>query len=285
PGDQARYTLGGVDGALARQPHLLAEVLLPGRVVVVAPRPLLLLDRTVPRGEAGDDAVHHLVAVGQRELLRPPQLADVGPELVGALDQVREVVVGQRDPPALHRLLRDPDVVRGDLVADAPRTRVQEQPHVAPLVDGDLDEVVARPERPGLERPVAPGAAGAETPRLSPPPDSGPARSIAVRSAARSPVSSSRWYWVRTAAIPHPMSTPTAAGMIAPRVGIPEPTVAPLPRCASGISATCGKMNGRDAVASACARVLGSTMLAQFMSRLLTCCPLTTVGPAPLRGE
>ena len=33
----------------------------------------------------------------------------------------------------------------------------------------------------------------------------------------------------RTAPIPHPMSTPTAAGMIAPRVGITEPTVAPMP--------------------------------------------------------
>ena len=40
---------------------------------------------------------------------------------------------------------------------------------------------------------------------------------------------------LRTAIIPQPMSTPTAAGMMAPLVGITEPTVAPLPRCTSGI--------------------------------------------------
>jgi hypothetical protein len=68
------------------------------------------------------------------------------------------------------------------------------------------------------------------------------------------------------------MSTPTAAGMIAPSVGITEPTVAPLPRWASGMRATCGKMNGSDAVASACAWVSGSRMLAQLTSRSLMRC-------------
>jgi hypothetical protein len=34
---------------------------------------------------------------------------------------------------------------------------------------------------------------------------------------------------VRVAIMPQPISTPTAAGMIAPLVGITEPTVAPLP--------------------------------------------------------
>ena len=42
----------------------------------------------------------------------------------------------------------------------------------------------------------------------------------------------------RTAFIPQPMSTPTAAGMIACRVGITLPTVAPIPACTSGIAAT-----------------------------------------------
>jgi len=54
------------------------------------------------------------------------------------------------------------------------------------------------------------------------------------------PSMSVRVNWVRTAAMPQPMSTPTAAGMIAPSVGITDPTVDPLPRCASGISARCG---------------------------------------------
>jgi hypothetical protein len=35
---------------------------------------------------------------------------------------------------------------------------------------------------------------------------------------------------VLIAAIPHPMSTPTAAGMMAPMVGMTLPTVAPMPQ-------------------------------------------------------
>jgi hypothetical protein len=35
---------------------------------------------------------------------------------------------------------------------------------------------------------------------------------------------------VLTAIMPQPMSTPTAAGMIAPLVGITLPTVAPIPK-------------------------------------------------------
>jgi hypothetical protein len=76
---------------------------------------------------------------------------------------------------------------------------------------------------------------------------------------------------VRTAIIPQPMSTPTAAGMIAPSVGMTDPTVAPLPRCASGISARYGWMNGIAAVRSACSRVLGSRMDAQLSRRPLIC--------------
>ena len=49
---------------------------------------------------------------------------------------------------------------------------------------------------------------------------------------------------VCTAIMPQPMSTPTAAGMIAPLVGITEPTVAPMPQCTSGMTATCLWMNG-----------------------------------------
>ena len=62
---------------------------------------------------------------------------------------------------------------------------------------------------------------------------------LAQRLAGR-PGRSAAVNWVRTAIIPQPMSTPTAAGMIAPSVGMTLPTVAPLPRWASGISATCG---------------------------------------------
>ena len=40
------------------------------------------------------------------------------------------------------------------------------------------------------------------------------------------------------AIMPQPMSTPTADGITAPVVGMTEPTVAPMPTCASGMSAT-----------------------------------------------
>ncbi len=43
------------------------------------------------------------------------------------------------------------------------------------------------------------------------------------------------------------MSTPTAAGMIALKVGITEPTVAPIPKCTSGMAAMCLKTIGRRA--------------------------------------
>ena len=49
---------------------------------------------------------------------------------------------------------------------------------------------------------------------------------------------------VFAAIMPQPMSTPTAAGMIALSVGMHEPTVAPNPKWQSGITATCLKMNG-----------------------------------------
>ena len=90
--------------------------------------------------------------------------------------------------------------------------------------------------------------------------------SICSRSLGRSPRPRTASFVipVLTAIIPQPMSTPTAAGMIAPRVGITDPTVAPLPRWASGISARCGWMNGIVAVMTACARVFSSSTDAQL---------------------
>ena len=63
---------------------------------------------------------------------------------------------------------------------------------------------------------------------------------------------------MRTAAMPQPMSTPTAAGTIAPFVGITLPTVAPRPQCTSGMAATHLKMNGSRAVFRSCCAALGS---------------------------
>lgn len=49
------------------------------------------------------------------------------------------------------------------------------------------------------------------------------------------------------------------AGIIAPTVGITEPTVHPLPTWASGITATCGLTIGSDAAATNCFSASGST--------------------------
>jgi hypothetical protein len=56
------------------------------------------------------------------------------------------------------------------------------------------------------------------------------ARKLSGRSFAASVVS--------TAIMPQPRSTPTAAGMMAPSVGMTLPTVAPMPQCTSGMAAT-----------------------------------------------
>jgi hypothetical protein len=57
--------------------------------------------------------------VQQRELLRPPQVPDVRPELGLTFDEVSQVSVGQGDPAALALVPRDLDVLGGQLVADA----------------------------------------------------------------------------------------------------------------------------------------------------------------------
>jgi hypothetical protein len=84
-------------------------------------------------------------------------------------------------------------------------------------------------------------------------------RSIADRNAARLSGKSLAVSVVRCAIIPQPISTPTAAGTIAPLVGITLPTVAPMPQCTSGITATCRCTNGSDATFRNCCRALAST--------------------------
>ena len=72
---------------------------------------------------------------------------------------------------------------------------------------------------------------------------------------------------VLAAIIPQPMSTPTAAGMIvSDHVGMTLPTVAPMPRWASGISAKCPANPGARDTTSACCRVASSRMLAQLFT-------------------
>jgi hypothetical protein len=70
--------------------------------------------------------------------------------------------------------------------------------------------------------------------------------------------------------MPQPMSTPTAEGMTASRVGMTEPTVAPMPTWASGMRATWPSTMGRRAVISAWRMVPGSMSLPHEISLSLT---------------
>src|SRR3954462_2686381 len=80
----------------------------------------------------------------------------------------------------------------------------------------------------------------------------GTARSISARISPRLSGSRSAVSEVRTAIIPQPMSTPTAAGTIACLVAITEPTVAPLPQWTSGIPAMWLWTKGSDATLRSC---------------------------------
>ena len=87
----------------------------------------------------------------------------------------------------------------------------------------------------------------------------GALRSISERSFASESGRCSARNVVSTAIIPQPMSTPTAAGIIAPLVGITEPTVAPRPKWTSGMTARWECTNGNPATFSSCSRALSST--------------------------
>jgi hypothetical protein len=67
--------------------------------------------------------------------------------------------------------------------------------------------------------------------------------------------------------MPQPMSTPTAAGTIAPRVAITVPTVAPLPRCTSGITATGPARIGSSDTWRICSTASGSIGRSPVQSR------------------
>ena len=91
----------------------------------------------------------------------------------------------------------------------------------------------------------------------------GTAASIAPRTRPSRSGSSAAVSERRTAHIPQPMSTPTAAGMIAPFVGMTEPTVAPIPVWTSGIAATWRNTNGRRETLTSCFSAPASTSSVQ----------------------
>ena len=99
------------------------------------------------------------------------------------------------------------------------------------------------------------------------------ARSISPLSSASDEGRSPAWSAVRAARIPQPMSTPTAEGITAWSEAITVPMAAPSPKCTSGITATCPKMNGRLAVLCSC-RIAWGSMSARSATQALTGCRL-----------
>ena len=87
----------------------------------------------------------------------------------------------------------------------------------------------------------------------------GTAASMAERSGLRLSGRSCDTSDVCTAIMPQPISTPTAAGMIAPLHGMTHPTVAPRPQCTSGITAMWLCTNGSFATFSSWRRAVSSS--------------------------
>ena len=188
---------------------------------------------------------------------------------------------------------------------------MQEQPHPVVLVEGHLDEVVARAERAQLQPPVRRvrrrveagrlGLAGQllelGDPRCARGVDrAGWPRRPTAGSRARSPPAAARRSagavggvnCVRTAIMPQPMSTPTAAGMIAPSVGMTEPTVAPLPEVGVRHQRQVRVDERHRRAVTACSRVLSSRIDAQLMSFWVICCivlSLCEAGRSPATSD
>src|SRR5699024_4425759 len=166
-GDKAWATSFRVDRTLAGQPQRVPVDRHGFGVVVVGvdaldfhraifssvaqPRRALLPHRA---GQLVDEAVHHLLAVGQGEGLRPVQLGDVLIQCRGALPQVGVVAVRQLDACLGALLLGDADVLLGDLVAHSAGAGVQEAPDPVQLVDAQLNEVVAAAQGAELLAPL-----------------------------------------------------------------------------------------------------------------------------------
>jgi hypothetical protein len=208
-------------------------------------------------------------------------------ELRRALHEVGQVRVRQLDEPLLHQPLGVLDRPLRQLVADPARAGVQHQPDDLPLVEADLDEVVAGAERAELRRAVARcrsvssvagepiaasagGGADRAVPACALPMPAGMRRSMSGISRRRLSGRSAAVRSVSVAIMPQPMSTPIAYGMMAPAVGMTAPIGGPKPVCASGISATCEGTQASDAARAASSSVLSSTSLPQDSTFLRT---------------
>src|SRR5579883_2141974 len=121
-GDDSHVSLTRTHCALPRDEHVLAVVVLPSHVVVMAAHHFYIglehrdLSRTLDRC---DQVAHHQIAIGQGVVLRPVHRADVVLEVLRALRQVGEILVRQIDHPLTHVVLRQLDEKRAEAIAHA----------------------------------------------------------------------------------------------------------------------------------------------------------------------
>ena len=101
--------------------------------------------------------------------------------------------------------------------------------------------------------------------------------STRMRSSASESGRSAAVRLVRTAAMPQPMSTPTAAGHTASFMAMTEPTVAPLPKCTSGMTATWWNTHGSRAMLRSWSSADDSTDASSVQRR-------TSALPSPVRS-
>ena len=118
---------------------------------------------------------------------------------------------------------------------------------------------------------ASPGRRAASTPRSATGSSwaakpTGTAASIASRTGRNESGSRAASSVSRAALMPHPMSTPTAAGIRARRVAITDPTVAPMPRCTSGIAATWPTTIGSRETAASCRIDASSTSSVKILT-------------------
>src|SRR5699024_10677742 len=132
------------DRSFTRHQYVLAEMFFVLAVVVVTVDlvdSLHILAHEPP--DLLNNAVHHDFPVEAGELLRPMQVVEVF--IVGSIiaPEICQIPVGQLPALVFSQVLSSANKSTRDLVPDPAASRVQERPHVAAIIGGDLDEMVA----------------------------------------------------------------------------------------------------------------------------------------------
>src|SRR5688572_27352850 len=151
PRDNPELATARANRTFACNQHILAEVLLTRRVVVVTVhRNVTERKRTNFATQYLENVLHHRATILRRVVLRPLHGLDVVVEVLRSLDQVSQVAVRQVDGVATHILTRELDERLTNDVADSTRTGMQHYPHRLLGIETDLDEVISTPERSEL---------------------------------------------------------------------------------------------------------------------------------------